>query len=65
MGGDKDFNVPIAGGEQMYLALRTLGVPTQLVIYPEQFHLFTRPSFLEDRAKRYIAWYAKYLPVSP
>ena len=46
MGGDKDFNVPIAGGEQMYLALRTLGVPTQLVIYPEQFHLFTRPSFL-------------------
>ncbi len=63
MGGDKDFNVPIAGGEQMYLALRTLGVPTQLVIYPGQFHLFTRPSFLKDRAERYIAWYAKYLPV--
>jgi hypothetical protein len=36
-----------------------------LVIYPEQFHLFTRPSFLADRAQRYIAWYAKYLPVSP
>ena len=65
MGGDKDFNVPIAGGEQMYLALRTLGVPTQLVIYPDQFHLFTRPSFLKDRAERFIAWYAKYLPVSP
>jgi dipeptidyl aminopeptidase/acylaminoacyl peptidase len=64
MGGEKDFNVPIAGGEQMYLALRTLGVPTQLVIYPGQFHLFTRPSFLKDRAERYIAWYAKYLPVS-
>jgi dipeptidyl aminopeptidase/acylaminoacyl peptidase len=64
MGGDKDFNVPIAGGEQMYLALRTLGVPTQLVIYPGQFHLFTRPSFLKDRAERYIAWYAKYLPVA-
>jgi dipeptidyl aminopeptidase/acylaminoacyl peptidase len=65
MGGNKDFNVPIAGGEQMYLALRTLGVPTQLVIYPEQFHLFTRPSFLKDRAERYIGWYAQYLPVSP
>jgi dipeptidyl aminopeptidase/acylaminoacyl peptidase len=65
MGGDKDFNVPIAGGEQMYLALRTLGVPTQLVIYPDQFHLFTRPSFLKDRAERFIAWYAQYLPVSP
>ena len=62
MGGDKDFNVPIAGGEQMYQALRTLGVPTELVIYPGQYHLLTRPSFLKDRAERYIAWYAKYLP---
>jgi dipeptidyl aminopeptidase/acylaminoacyl peptidase len=61
MGGDKDFNVPIAGGEQMYQALRTLGVPTELVIYPGQYHLLTRPSFLKDRAERYIAWYAKYL----
>lgn len=61
LGGDKDFNVPIAGGEQMYLALRTVGVPTELVIYPDQFHLLTRPSFLVDRARRYIAWYARYL----
>jgi dipeptidyl aminopeptidase/acylaminoacyl peptidase len=61
LGGDKDFNVPIAGGEQMYQALRTLGVPTELVIYPGQYHLLTRPSFLKDRAERYIAWYAKYL----
>jgi dipeptidyl aminopeptidase/acylaminoacyl peptidase len=65
LGGDKDFNVPIAGSEQMYLALRTLGVPTELVIYPGQFHLLTRPSFLKDRAERYIAWFARYLPVSP
>jgi dipeptidyl aminopeptidase/acylaminoacyl peptidase len=65
LGGDKDFNVPIAGSEQMYLALRTLGVPAELVIYPGQFHLLTRPSFLKDRAERYIAWFAKYLPVSP
>ena len=34
MGGEKDFNVPIAGGEQMYQALKSLGVDTQLVIYP-------------------------------
>ena len=61
LGGDKDFNVPIAGGEQMYLALRTRGVPTELVIYPGQFHLLTRPSFLVDRARRYINWYTKYL----
>jgi len=53
--------VPVAGGEQMYLALRTLGVPTELVVYPAQFHVLTRPSFLKDRAERYLAWYAKYI----
>ena len=44
MGGDKDFNVPINGGEQMYQALRSLDVPTELVIYPGQFHGFTGPA---------------------
>lgn len=63
MGGDKDFNVPIVGGEQMYQALRSLGVPTELVVYPGQFHGFTRPSFIRDRYERYLAWYDKYLKV--
>ncbi len=61
MGGDKDFNVPLVGGEQMYQALRTLGVPTELVIYPGEFHGFTRPSFIRDRYERYQAWYDKYV----
>ncbi len=61
MGGDKDFNVPLAGGEQMYQALRTLGIPSELVVYPGQFHGFTRPSFIRDRYQRYLAWYDKYL----
>jgi dipeptidyl aminopeptidase/acylaminoacyl peptidase len=61
LGGDKDFNVPIGGGEQMYEALRTLGVPTQLVVYPGQFHLLTRPSYIKDRMQRYLAWFDRYL----
>ncbi len=61
MGGDKDFNVPIAGGEQLYEALRTLGVPTQLVVYPGEFHEFKRPSFLVDRLQRVTAWFNEYL----
>jgi len=61
MGGEKDFNVPLVGGEQMYEALRTLGVPTQLVVYPASFHGITRPSYQKDRIERYLAWYAKYL----
>ena len=35
MGGEKDFNVPLLGSEQMYQALRSLGVDAKLVIYPE------------------------------
>jgi len=61
MGGDKDFNVPVVGGEQMYEALQSLHVPAELVIYPGEFHGFTRPSFIRDRYQRYLAWYAKYL----
>jgi dipeptidyl aminopeptidase/acylaminoacyl peptidase len=61
MGGEKDFNVPIAGGEQMYQALKSLGVDTQLVIYPGQFHGLTTPSYERDRLQRYLNWYNKYL----
>jgi dipeptidyl aminopeptidase/acylaminoacyl peptidase len=61
MGGDKDFNVPLNGGEQMYQALRSLNVPAELVVYPGQFHGFTRPSFIRDRYQRYFDWYDKYL----
>jgi dipeptidyl aminopeptidase/acylaminoacyl peptidase len=61
MGGEKDFNVPIAGGEQMYQALKSLGVPTELVIYPGQFHGLTIPSYERDRLQRYVAWFNRYL----
>jgi len=61
LGGEKDFNVPIAGGEQMYQALKSQNIDTQLIIYPGQFHGITTPSYQKDRLERYVAWYAKYL----
>jgi dipeptidyl aminopeptidase/acylaminoacyl peptidase len=61
LGGEKDFNVPLLGGEQMYQALRSLGVDSELVIYPNQFHGITTPSYKKDRLERYLAWYDKYL----
>lgn len=65
MGGEKDFNVPLLGGEQMYQALRSLGVDSELVIYPNQFHGITIPSYKKDRLERYLAWYDKYLKPVP
>jgi dipeptidyl aminopeptidase/acylaminoacyl peptidase len=64
MGGEKDFNVPIAGGEQMYQALKSLGIDTQLVIYPGQFHGLSIPSYERDRLQRYLNWFNKYLQPS-
>ncbi|MGZ4810067.1 MAG: S9 family peptidase, partial [Thermoanaerobaculia bacterium] len=61
LGGQNDFNVPLLNSEQMYQALRSLGRPTELVIYPGQFHGITKPSYVKDRYERYLAWYAKYL----
>jgi dipeptidyl aminopeptidase/acylaminoacyl peptidase len=61
MVGEKDFNVPAAGSEQMYQALRSLDVPTQLIIYPDQHHGLTVPSYWVDRYTRYADWFKKYL----
>jgi len=61
MVGEKDFNVPAVGSEQMYQALRSLDIPTELLIYPGQFHGFTQPSFKKDRYERYFNWFDKYL----
>ncbi len=64
MGGDQDFNVPVEGGEQMYQALKSVGTPAELIVYPGQFHGFTRPSFIKDRYVRWMAWYDKYLGIA-
>ena len=61
LGGEKDFNVPIAGGEQMYQALKSNSVDAQLVIYPGQFHGLTMPSYERDRLQRYLNWFNKYI----
>jgi dipeptidyl aminopeptidase/acylaminoacyl peptidase len=45
----------------MYQALRSLNVPTELVIYPGQFHSLKKPSYLIDRYKRCLDWYAKWI----
>ena len=61
MVGQNDFNVPSEGSEQMYAALKTLNVPTKLVIYPNQFHGLRVLSYQVDRYQRYLDWYGKYL----
>ena len=58
---EQDHNVPCAGSQQMYQALKSLGVPTRLVIYPGESHGLTTPSHIEDRMQRQLDWYGLYL----
>jgi dipeptidyl aminopeptidase/acylaminoacyl peptidase len=61
MGGTSDFNVPLVAGEQMYQALQMLRVPSALIIYPQQWHEFTRPSYIRDRYQYWFNWYGKWV----
>jgi len=61
MCGEDDFNVPLLNTEQMYQALRSLGVETQLIIYPGENHGISVPSYQRDRLQRYLDWYDRHL----
>ena len=63
--GDQDFNVPLLNSEQMYQALRSQGVPSQLIIYPGQHHGIRTPSYQRDRVQRFLDWHGKYLNNPP
>ncbi len=59
--GAADVNVPLHGSQQMYQALRTLGVPTELVVYPDEPHGIGLPSFARDVERRHVEWLDRWL----
>jgi dienelactone hydrolase len=61
MASQADFNVPVVGAEQMYQAFKSVGLPTQLIIYPNQNHGISVPSYLVHRYESHLAWFKKYL----
>jgi dipeptidyl aminopeptidase/acylaminoacyl peptidase len=61
IGGAEDWNVPILGSEQMYQAMKRLGIETQLVVYPGEHHGIRRPAFQKDRYERYLDWFNTYV----
>ena len=62
MASQADFNVPVIGAEQMYQAFKSEGIPTQLIIYPNQNHGISVPSYLIHRFNAHINWFKKYMP---
>ena len=59
--GEKDFNVPLIGSEQMYQALRHNNIDTKLIIYPGENHGLSSPTNRIHRMNSYLDWYARYM----
>jgi dipeptidyl aminopeptidase/acylaminoacyl peptidase len=59
--GDRDAEVPVTQSYEYWHALRDRNVPTQLVIYPGEGHLFYKPADQQDVFRRVTAWFDKYL----
>ncbi len=59
--GASDMRVPLLNSEQLFQSLRRLNVPTELVIYPDEYHDIDTPSFRKDVLLRYLGWYDRYL----
>ena len=60
--GDRDGECPPPQSFEMWHALRAEGVPTQLVIYPNEGHGIRQPDHARDLEARELAWWEKYMP---
>src|SRR6266699_3486465 len=59
--GEHDAECPSSQSFEFWHALRTLKVPTQLIVYPGEGHLFLKPENQNDRMDQTVAWFDKYL----
>ena len=59
--GERDSEVPTPQGYEFWHALKTLGVPTELVIYTDEGHGVRDPKHQLDIQERTVAWFDKYL----
>ncbi len=62
MHGENDNDVPIAEAEQMFVALKDLGVETVFLRYPREGHGLSEVQHQIDATDRSIAWYEKHFP---
>jgi dipeptidyl aminopeptidase/acylaminoacyl peptidase len=59
--GDRDAECPAPQSWEFWHALKTLGVETEFVIYPNEGHGFSDAGHQKDVVRRTLAWFDKYL----
>jgi len=60
--GDRDGECPAPQSFEFWHALKAQGVPTQLVVYPNEGHGFRDPEHRRDVLERAAEWFGKYMP---
>lgn len=59
--GERDIECPASQTEEFWHALKALGVPTSVMIYPGEGHGLRDPANTADAMRRTIEWFDRYL----
>lgn len=59
--GEQDFRVPYTQSLEFYSALQRQGVPSKLVVFPDEGHWILKPQNARFWYKTFQGWLAKYL----
>jgi len=59
--GERDIEVPPTQSVEYWNGLKAMGVPTSLVIYPDEGHGIRAPDHVADARRRTIEWFDRYL----
>ncbi len=61
VGGELDFRIPYTQDLEFFTALQRQGVPSKLLIYPDEGHWVLKPQNSELWYKTFLDWLGKYL----
>ena len=59
--GERDIECPAPQTQEFWHALKALGVPTSIMIYPGEGHTLRDPANADDALRRTLAWFEQYL----
>jgi dipeptidyl aminopeptidase/acylaminoacyl peptidase len=63
--GEYDLECPLPQSQEFFRALKTLKVPTKLVVYPGEGHRVSRPEHRRDILRRWVEWFDDKLGSPP
>ena len=63
--GERDERIPMPQGLELHMALKKIGIPTELLIYPGQPHGIQLPRYQLVKAMAEMAWFERWIRGKP